>query len=118
MKGKSILYAEDEFTNRKIMEIQCRNFGVECTLEENGRKALERCRNEDFDLVILDQYMPGLNGDEIARELKKQKPDLPLVAITSDDSCIPRLKATGFDAVYVKPLRAEAYRKILETYLT
>lgn len=118
MKDKSILYAEDEFTNRKIMEIQCRKFGVECTLEENGRKALERCSREDFDLVILDQYMPGLNGDEIARKLRLMKPNLPLVAITSDDSCVPRLKATGFDSVYVKPLRADDYRELLETYLS
>lgn len=117
MKGKSILYAEDEFTNRKIMEIQCRKFGVECALEEDGRKALERCSRDSFDLVILDQYMPGLNGDEVARELKKKQPDLPLVAITSDDSCVPRLKETGFDSVYVKPLRAEDYKELLETYL-
>ncbi len=117
MKDKSILYAEDEFTNRKIMEIQCRNFGVDCTLEEDGRKALERCSREDFDLVILDQYMPGLNGDEIAKKLRQMKPNLPLVAITSDDSCVPRLKAT-FDSVYVKPLRADDYRELLETYLT
>lgn len=117
MTGKSILYAEDEFTNRKIMEIQCRKFGVECTLEENGRKALTRCSRDRFDLVVLDQYMPGLNGDEVARELKKLHPDLPLVAITSDDSCVSRLKATGFDSVYVKPLRAEEYKELLETYL-
>ncbi len=118
MKDKSILYAEDEFTNRKIMEIQCRNFGIKCTLEEDGRKALERCSREDFDLVILDQYMPGLNGDEIAKKLRQMKPNLPLVAITSDDSCVPRLKATGFDSVYVKPLRADDYKELLETYLS
>ena len=99
------------------MEIQCRKFGIECALEENGRRALERCSKEEFDLVILDQYMPGLNGDEIAKKLKKMYPELPLVAITSDDSCIPRLKATGFDSVYVKPLRGEDYKKLLETYL-
>jgi two-component system response regulator ResD len=118
MKKKTILYAEDEYTNRKIMEIQCRKFGVDCILEEDGLEALERCSREDFSLVILDQYMPGLNGDEIAKELKRLKPDLPLVAITSDDSCIPRLKATGFDSVYVKPLRGEDYKKLLETYLS
>jgi CheY-like chemotaxis protein len=117
MTGKSILYAEDEFTNRKIMEIQCRKFGVICALEEDGRQALDRCVTDHFDLVILDQYMPGLNGDEVARELKKLQPDLPLVAITSDDSCVSRLKATGFDSVYVKPLRAEDYKELLETYL-
>ena len=117
MKGKTILYAEDEFTNRKIMEIQCGKFGVICELEENGRTALERCRRDHFDLVVLDQYMPGLNGDEVALELKKLYPDLPLVAITSDDSCVSRLKATGFDSVYVKPLRARDYKDLLENYL-
>ena len=118
MNGKTILYAEDEFTNRKIMEIQCRKFGVDCILAEDGTSALDLCSRESFDLIILDQYMPGLNGDEVARELKKIQPELRLIAITSDDDCIPRLKSTGFDAVYVKPLRAEDYKQLLETYLT
>lgn len=117
MTGKRVLYAEDEYTNRKIMEIQCRKFGVECVLVEDGRLALEKCRNEDFNLIILDQYMPGLNGDEVARELKKNYPSLPLVAITSDDECIPRLTKSGFDAVFVKPLRTDDYKRLLETYI-
>jgi|GEM_PF-1003901 len=118
MDGKRILYAEDEFTNRKIMEIQCRKFGIECVLEEDGTRALDRCLRESFDLVILDQYMPGLNGDEVARELKTVRSDQPLVAITSDDSCVSRLKGIGFDAVFVKPLRAADYKNLLETYLS
>ncbi len=117
MTGKRILYAEDEFTNRKIMEIQCRKFEVECVLVEDGRSALEKCGVEEFDLVILDQYMPGLNGDEVARELRKSHPTLSLVAITSDDECIPRLKNSGFDAVFVKPLRVDDYKNLLETYI-
>ena len=115
--AKTILYAEDEFTNRKIMEYQCRRFGVECVLEADGREALEHCRTGKYDLVVLDQYMPGLNGDEVARVLKEIRPDLPLVAITSDDSCIPRLKSSGFDAVYVKPMRGDDYKELLETYV-
>ena len=118
MSSKAILYAEDEYTNRKIMEIQCHRFGVECVLEENGVSALERCRKRRFDMVVLDQYMPGLNGDDVARELRKSFPDLPLVAITSDDGCIPRLKESGFDVVFVKPLRAADYIELLETCLT
>ncbi len=115
MTGRRILYAEDEFTNRKIMEIQCRKYGVECILVEDGRSALELCLKEKFDLVILDQYMPGLNGDEVARELKKTIPDVPLAAITSDDECTARLKNSGFDVVFVKPLQTADYRELLET---
>ena len=115
--SKRILYAEDEFTNRKIMEIQCRKFGVECVLAEDGLIALEKCRSDNFDLVILDQYMPGLNGDEVAREIRKESSDMPIVAITSDDECITRLRSSGFDAVFVKPLRAGDYKDLLETYI-
>ena len=114
---KTILYAEDEYTNRKIMEIQCRKFGVDCVLVEDGQEALRLCNSTRFDVVVLDQYMPGLNGDEVARELKKTRPDLPLVAITSDDGCVSRLKASGFDAVYVKPLKIEDYKRLMETHL-
>ncbi len=117
MMAKTILYAEDEFTNRKIMKYQCERFGVDCVLAADGLEALERCRTEKYDLVVLDQYMPGLNGDEVARELKKIRPDLPLVAITSDDSYVPRLKSSGFVAVYVKPLRGNDYKEFLETYV-
>ena len=117
MPNKAVLYAEDEFTNRKIMEIQCRRYGVECVLEDNGLNALKTARERRFDMVIRDQYMPGLNGDDVARELRKAYPDLPLAAITSDDGCIPRLKESGFDIIFVKPLRAADYKELLETYL-
>jgi len=117
MTGKTILYAEDEYTNRKLMEIQCRKYGVECILAEDGKEALSRCLNGVFDLVILDQYMPGLNGDEVAKELVETRPDLSLVAITSDDSCVTRLKSSGFKAVYVKPLKTDDYKELLEIYL-
>ena len=117
MNERTLLYAEDEFTNRKIMEIQCRKFGVECVLVEDGQEALEKCRERHFSLVVLDQYMPGLNGDEVARELCRTHPDLVMVAITSDDSCVPRLKDAGFSDVFVKPLRAGDYKTLLERYL-
>jgi len=114
---KTILYAEDEYTNRQIMAIQCRKIGVECVLASDGEEALNQYRKKHFDVVVLDQYMPGLNGDEVAKEIKKTHPDLPLVAITSDDGCVSRLKSSGFDNVYVKPLKTEDYKELLETFL-
>jgi len=114
---KTILYAEDEYTNRKIMAIQCQKIGVECILASDGKEALKQCRKKHFDVVVLDQYMPGLNGDEVAKEIRKTHPDLPLVAITSDDGCVSRLKTSGFDTVYVKPLKIEDYKELMETYL-
>ena len=117
MAQKTVLYAEDEFTNRKIMEIQCLRYGVDCVLVEDGAEALSLAKNRKFDLIILDQYMPGLNGDEVAREIRRFDGAVPLAAITSDDGCVPRLKDCGFDTVFVKPLRGDDYRELLEAYL-
>ncbi len=108
-----ILYAEDEFTNRKIMEIQCRKAGIDCFLAEDGRTALNSMKLHQFDVIILDQYMPGMNGDVLVKEARSLGITTPLIAITSDDSMIDHLKSCGFDDVFIKPLRSEDYKKIL-----
>lgn len=112
-----VLYAEDEFTNRKIMEIQCSRANVQCVLVEDGRTALKRAREEEFHLIILDQYMPGLNGDTVAEQLKKEGCKTPLIAITSDDDKKKYLAECGFDAIYIKPLRQDDYKDIIGRFI-
>lgn len=117
MPAKKILYAEDEFTNRKIMEIQCQKAGVDCILVEDGRMALKRIQEEEFSVIILDQYMPGLNGDAVARSIRETNKDIPLIAITSDDSKAALLLDCGFNKVYIKPLRIPDYQEIISDFI-
>ncbi|MDA3955356.1 response regulator [Oceanispirochaeta sp.] len=114
---KKVLYAEDEFTNRKILEIICRKMNLECILAEDGLQALELYRKESPDLVILDQYMPGYNGDIVAEKIRKKDKLTPLVAITSDDEAVSLLEETGFNRVLVKPVKNKDYESLLNTYL-
>lgn len=115
--GKRLLYAEDEYTNRKIMEIQCRKAGVECVLADDGPGALALLLSETYDLVILDQYMPGMNGDVLLAEARSKGIDVPIIAITSDDAMSDHLKSCGFDHVYIKPLHMDDYRNIISRCL-
>ena len=91
LSEKRVLYAEDEFTNRKLLEIKLKNHGISCDLAQDGLKAVELFTQNKYDLVILDQYMPGLNGDQVARKIREINPDIPLIAITSDDGEIQTL---------------------------
>jgi CheY-like chemotaxis protein len=68
-------------------------------------------------LIILDQYMPGMNGDELARKIKAVDPDIPLIAITSDDTEAGSLKKAGFSEVFIKPLRGRDYIDTIVKYL-
>lgn len=117
MSEKKVLYGEDEFTNRKLLEIRLTSNQISCDLARDGVRALEMFKEGNYSLVILDQYMPGMNGDEVAIEIRKISPDLPLIAITSDDGEIDRLKAAGFNEVFIKPLRGTDYIETIKGYL-
>ena len=75
--GRTLLYAEDEFTNRKIVEMVCRRMNINCILAEDGLQALELFRQKTPDLVILDQYMPGYNGDIVAEKIRRENKEIP-----------------------------------------
>ncbi len=114
MGKKRVLYAEDEFTNRKLIEIRLKDEGIECDLAANGEEALELFRNGSYDLVILDHYMPLINGAKVAEEIRKNSTEIPILGITSDDEDIEKLISHGFNEVIIKPLRGYgAIRRIL-----
>lgn len=113
-----ILYAEDEYTNRKLLEIRLSQVGIGCDLAKDGNDALAKYREGSYDLIILDQYMPGLNGDQVAAEIRKDNKTIPLIAITSDDGETEKLKKAGFNEIFIKPLRGHAYLERIQSYLS
>lgn len=114
---KKVLYAEDEYTNRKLLEIKLRNRGVQCDLAEDGTRALEMFKSGEYGVIVLDQYMPGMNGDKVATEIRKIDPEIPLIAITSDDGEMERLRSAGFNRIFIKPVRGEDYIGTILSYL-
>ena len=108
MTPKRVLYAEDELTNRKLIQIRLQEEGIKCDTAENGKEALELFSNAVYDMVILDHYMPIKNGDQVAREIRKDNPSIPIIGITSDDESAGYLRTCGFNEVIVKPLKGYA----------
>ncbi len=117
LMAKRVLYAEDEFTNRKLIEIRLQKEGIECDLAENGRQALEMFHKQRYDLIILDNYMPELNGEEVARAIRLEDKAIPIIAITSDDAELSVLKSAGFDEILIKPLYGPAYMQRILKHL-
>ncbi|WP_053227947.1 response regulator [Spirochaeta cellobiosiphila] len=117
MSIKDILYAEDEFTNRKLLQIQFEKNDLQCDLARDGREALDLATSNQYKMIILDQYMPGLNGDEVARTIRQTDPNIPLIAITSDDMEIENLRKAGFNEVFIKPLRGTGHIDKIKEYI-
>ena len=85
MKNFDILWVDDEIDLLKshLLFLEERNYIV--TTCNSGQDALEEIRNNTFDIVFLDENMPGLSGLETLTELKQIEPSLPVVMITKNE---------------------------------
>lgn len=89
-----ILIVEDESKIARFVSLELQHEGYETTCIADGREALEAALEKDFDLIILDVMLPGLNGIEILRRLRQTK-DTPVIILTARDAVVD--KVSGLD---------------------
>lgn len=83
--SQRILWADDEIDLLKPHLLFLRNRGYEIVTANNGRDAIELVSAEPFDLIILDENMPGLTGLETLALIKQRHPELPVIMITKSE---------------------------------
>ncbi|MFW2271913.1 response regulator [Burkholderia orbicola] len=101
-----VLVVDDHPVNRTLQQSQLVALGYEAQTAEDGASALRRCADARYDLVITDLNMPGMDGYTLARALRAQYPDLPVVASTAHASAEERARCAeaGMVDVLVKPV--------------
>ena len=80
-----ILWVDDEIEMLKPHFLFLKERGYETTACTNGQDALDMIQEQNFEVILLDENMPGLNGLETLQELKNRKPLLPVVMITKNE---------------------------------
>jgi CheY-like chemotaxis protein len=85
MEKVRILWADDEIDMLKPHIIFLEHKGYDVTTTNNGRDALELIREQNFDIVFLDENMPGISGIETLEKIKSDYPGLPVVMITKSE---------------------------------
>jgi signal transduction histidine kinase/CheY-like chemotaxis protein len=86
LNNKRVLIVDDNETNRQILTLQCRNWGMITRAAKGAKEALTWINTSDpFDLAILDMEMPEMDGIQLGREIRKsrKKKQLPIVMLTS-----------------------------------
>ena len=101
---KRILLADDSPQIRESLSKVLRNAGYHVTLVAQGGQALDRALEEEFDLLLLDLNMPGMDGWETLDHLASLKPSLPVVIITAQPDQREWAEAEGARALMEKPL--------------
>lgn len=120
MQRYKILWADDEIDLLKPHILFLEQKGYEVIPVVSGMDALEKCAEENFDVVFLDENMPGMSGLETLTQIKKVKPSLPVVMITKTEEEHIMEEAIGAKIAdyLIKPLKPSqillSVKKILE----
>jgi len=85
MKKDRILWADDEMDLLRPYILFLEEKGYEVVTATNGKDAVELCQKEIFDIIFLDENMPGLSGLETLALIKDIDPDVPMVMITKSE---------------------------------
>ena len=92
-----ILIIEDESSIAELEKDYLELSGFEVALEEEGNQGLKRALEEDFDLLILDLMLPGLDGFEICRRFREAK-NTPIIMISAKKEDIDKIRGLGLGA--------------------
>lgn len=106
-----VLLAEDNPMNQKLAGMLLRRAGCETRVVASGGEAVEAVREEEFDIVLMDVHMPGMDGLEATRRIRRDlgRGDLPIVAVTASampedrEACVE----AGLDDFVSKPFTPE-----------
>jgi PAS domain S-box-containing protein len=119
--GAPLLVVEDNPVNQMVIMGQLRRLGLTAQVVDDGRKAVEAIAGGRFALVLMDLYLPGMDGYEATEQIRRHPhgSGLPIVAVTANatEQVRSRCLAVGMDDFLSKPLRIGHLSKCLSRWL-
>jgi DNA-binding response OmpR family regulator len=129
MTNGLLLWVDDEIEQLRAHIMFLEKKGYEIVTVSNGTDAIDQCRQRNFDLVLLDEQMPGISGLETLRKLKEINPSISVVMVTKSEEENIMEQAIGqkISDYLIKPvnpnqilltLKKNIHRKAIETEIT
>jgi DNA-binding response OmpR family regulator len=105
---QKVLIIEDEEGLVEFLELELKYEGYSVDVAYDGRTGLDKATKQDYDIILLDLMMPGLNGIEVCRRLRTTK-NTPVIMLTAKDSVMDRVMGldNGADDYLSKPFAIE-----------
>ena len=114
----TVLVAEDNPTNRKVIQKILERAGHHCTLAKDGEDALDKIEKKEFDAIILDMNMPGMTGMDVARMYKLMRGNMtraPIIMFSANVTTEAREESmeAGADEFLPKPIQVNLFLQTL-----
>ncbi len=121
-KKPRILVVDDDSINRKLIMRMIQKVGAEAQLVESGSQAIHAFQEDQFDLIIMDLQMPGMDGIETTRKIREIEKRsgaprrTPISALTANagEGDRERCFEAGMDDFFCKPIRIDSLEKLIE----
>ena len=119
-ENKHILVVEDNKINQMITRKILEKRNIKCQVADNGMDAIKLVETNDFDVVLMDIHMPGISGIEATQEIRKFKPQLPIIALTAVtiEENLDEFYRVGFNEIIPKPFKTEEFFEKIHRSLT
>jgi CheY-like chemotaxis protein len=113
---RMVLVVDDDASVRDLFQSALSDSDCDVYLAENGEQALRILQESNIDLIFLDLKLFGMNGIELCRQIKKNKPISIIYAITGWTGLfeVAECREAGFDDYFTKPIRPDALFKAVE----
>lgn len=114
----TVLVAEDDEINFSYLNIVLKKLNVNVIRAENGQEAVDLCKRELIDIILMDIKMPVMNGYTAAKLIKEFKPNLPIIAQSAHavQAEIEEYR-DAFDDYITKPIKIFDFKDILQKYI-
>lgn len=115
LAGLKILVAEDNATNRKVIEMLLRKLDVDVSIVNDGQQLLDCMGEVNPDLILMDCHMPIMDGFEATRILRQKGFEIPILALTAGVTTEERIECTeiGMNEVLTKPVTLQSLKRAL-----
>lgn len=108
MEHKNILLIEDEIKLARFIELELKYEGYNVDMSHDGRDGLDMFSKKEYNLILLDLMLPGFNGLEICRRIRKTS-NVPIIMLTAKDDVMDKVAGldSGADDYVTKPFAIE-----------
>ena len=116
----NVLVVQNNETCRRILQLWLEKYGNLVVTASSGEMALEAVKKDRYHLILLGLELPGINGVDTAKTIKKTFPNMPVICVTAH--ALPEHKemclASGMDAHISKPVILEGLLKTINNVLS
>ena len=115
-----VLLVDDNEINRKVFTLLLKETRIKITAADNGYKAIELATSQNFDMIFMDQMMPGMDGTTAMQKIKDVKDgpcaDTPIIVLTADavEGSKEKYMEEGFDGYLSKPIVFEQLLAVIK----